>query len=70
MSTTVGTELIKPHGGQLIERSGPRPEGVGGRRCLQSRAKARTEQKRHGPPKKKAVLSGENDRTAERLRRG
>ena len=28
MSTTVGTELIKPHGGQLIERSGPRPEGV------------------------------------------
>src|SRR2546423_14935104 len=28
MSTTVGTELIKPHGGQLIERSGQRPEGV------------------------------------------
>jgi sulfate adenylyltransferase len=28
MSTTVGAELIKPHGGQLIERSGPRPEGV------------------------------------------
>src|ERR671936_31776 len=28
MSTTVGAELIKPHGGQLLERSGPRPEGV------------------------------------------
>src|SRR5919198_1123117 len=28
MSTTVGIELIKPHGGQLLERSGPRPEGV------------------------------------------
>jgi sulfate adenylyltransferase len=29
MSTTVGTDhLIKPHGGQLLERTGPRPEGV------------------------------------------
>jgi sulfate adenylyltransferase len=29
MSTTVGVDhLIKPHGGQLIERSGPRPEAV------------------------------------------
>jgi sulfate adenylyltransferase len=29
MSTTVTTDhLIKPHGGQLLERTGPRPEGV------------------------------------------
>jgi sulfate adenylyltransferase len=29
VSTTVGTDhLIKPHGGQLLERTGPRPEGV------------------------------------------
>jgi sulfate adenylyltransferase len=29
VTTTVGADhLIKPHGGQLIERAGPRPEGV------------------------------------------
>jgi sulfate adenylyltransferase len=29
MTTTVGADhLIKPHGGQLLERTGPRPEGV------------------------------------------
>jgi sulfate adenylyltransferase len=29
VTTTLGTDhLIKPHGGQLLERSGPRPEGV------------------------------------------
>src|SRR5207302_6213192 len=29
VTATVGTDhLIRPHGGQLLERTGPRPEGV------------------------------------------